>query len=644
MDSRKNLYNIFVPEKNRLRSEFRPINEKVFRFFRIGTQNGISGSIKSFTEFVRFIRINLILRIMKKKAALLFFLAFFSFSVFSQNSPPPPAKTPEPKAAPPAIVSDEDTPPPLAPPKPPPPPPPPAPARDYNPEIWKEYVFVEDGFRAKFPGDPRKKLKIDGESLKKLADEFVYGYEGFILYTVKIEDISPDDLVKKDTPAAFNEIKNKRLRQLGANAKAVADTKSEVGGCATRRVDYEAEKNLLFREIYFICTDRLFQISVRTERGGNRNLMGSENSYGKIAESFLSGFKPLTAQENKTLKSSELPFDGKFSDLINRFRVEFPEKPQITEEYEGEELKETSFIAVLDGFEYRLNVNQMTANFSFTDKLREKLYSQWEKGFLQSYKGKVASSVAFDFKGATGRDLVFEAPDNPIFRVRLLAVDGKLYSLSLMDTSASPTAARDNAGKEKAQRFFASFQKLFELEPPQYVGTIYGNTYTSEYYGISFSVPKDWKVQGGQLFIATEDENGEELVLDDPAHTNQKPIFYVAQKNSDETGLRSAIRVQGRLIGRVNVTKDFLDTLRESILKTYPDVKLIKDFVPEKINSTGIWCGEFELKTKNSDKILLKNCFTIKNNYFFVVNALVNDEADRKVIEDFVKSFRFVER
>src|SRR5687768_7177931 len=123
-------------------------------------------------------------------------------------------------------------------PPPPPKPAPPPPANDYYPDRWKDFIAVDEGFKARFPNQPLERFVVDKNS-EVIGKKYRSGYESFIVYQVNSTDTATAEIYQQSPKIVFETVKNKRLKSLESPATAVSELTAMRGGCPSAYVEYD---------------------------------------------------------------------------------------------------------------------------------------------------------------------------------------------------------------------------------------------------------------------------------------------------------------------------------------------------------------------------------------------------------------------
>jgi hypothetical protein len=137
------------------------------------------------------------------------------------------------------------------------------------------------------------------------------------------------------------------------------------------------------------------------------------------------------------------------------FSVEMPGTPE-----EGKQALDTA-VGKVDMFTFWLEVKDVVYLVSYNDYPSDtiknspsgKLLDDWRDGFAKGVKGKVRGEKYITLKSNPGREVIVDAPDDLVFKVRAYLVKQRLYQV-LVVTSKSKESSPD------ATKFLDSFKLL----------------------------------------------------------------------------------------------------------------------------------------------------------------------------------------
>lgn len=549
-------------------------------------------------------------------ASVMFGLIVFSNILGQEQLPPPPKPTPKPLGI--------------------------SAANDYFPQRWNEFISVESGFKVKLPVVPQERVLVDNTKSEVTGRKYRAGSENFIVYSLEAIETSSSDKFQKDEKFVFQAVKEERTRNFESPVTLLSELTSFRGGCPASYAEFESKGKFVYRELYVFCGDKFYIVSIRTFK----DLTGPTlRSYSEIAKEFISSFELLEEEELKSLKSTVLQSSGKFKDEENRFSVKFPKYPEIIESFDEGRIVDISFTAESDEFSYEIIADTVTTTFSFSEHLREKLYDNWRKGFITGSKGKLISESSFNFRSVKGRALTVSLPNaaNPLI-IRVLAMNGRFYSMLFSDLSETVTKERSKAASLEAEAFFNSFEKLNESKPPKYLGLVYRNNYTSEYFGISMNTPKGWEINGGQV-MATFDDKQDDIVFDVENLDILEPPLLGLTNAEKNLAKRAFMNLEARFYRFPSVTlAEVARVTGKIIVEKEKNLELVKDFSRFDINGVEAWKATFKFDESVRPETYLLSYFLKHENYMFTINAAYVREEDKKKIENSVNSLRLLQR
>lgn len=155
---------------------------------------------------------------------------------------------------------------------------------DYSPALWKEYSFVDDNVRFRFPVEP-KPIETT------IADEFpthTYQLASFMLYQLIVSNVSGHKDMEAESNSldnfrnnAINTMKGKNLDPKVVNEEIVA-----VDGHAGRFMRIETNDGSIVRTKFFIVKNRVYMGFVMV-RKNQRSTFNGENNFEEPAMAFL---------------------------------------------------------------------------------------------------------------------------------------------------------------------------------------------------------------------------------------------------------------------------------------------------------------------------------------------------------------------
>ena len=160
--------------------------------------------------------------------------------------------------------------------------PPPPPAPDYSPNLWKEFTFVDGGFRVRFPGTPKEETETKSEDI--VLHSLSYGTDQFIFYSVSYRDLRDE----KQANEYLNSVRDTRLEGTEGKLKLLSENKTTRDGQPALLTKPALSPERRMRELDVIRGRRHYNLLVITF--SNHSGPAAEDAYGAIANSFLDSF------------------------------------------------------------------------------------------------------------------------------------------------------------------------------------------------------------------------------------------------------------------------------------------------------------------------------------------------------------------
>ncbi|MCW5960349.1 MAG: hypothetical protein KIS76_09310 [Pyrinomonadaceae bacterium] len=529
--------------------------------------------------------------------------------------------------------------------KPPPTLSPPAPSNDYYPASWKEFVSTAAGFSVKLPRTPQERQIVRESDGEAIGRKYRLGSENFIVYTIEAVDLGSSEKFEQDQKKVFLSMRDERAKNFESPVSVVSELSAMRNGYPSFYAEFNAGKDLRYRELYVFGDGVFYLVSIRTFRGHKEFVMGSKDDYGEIAKAFIQSFKVLGDDETKKLTSTPLAGNsgGKFRDEEYRFSVNIPGELEILESKTDSEAVDVTFESVVDDTVYTVVAKKISDIFSFSDGIREMFYDNWRNGYLKGVEGKLESEKSFEYKGIKGRDLVVSSPKvkAPLF-CRILAMNGKFYSLKTLHVKENLSPELRAKFESDTQKFFNSFEKLFEFEPPKYYGIVFDDVYTSEYYRIVINLPKKWNVVGGQVMVSFGDDR-EDVGFDVDAPQKLEPELLRISRPGSTTGEPAFILMDAKFFGSADLPmKQVALSAEKQIIEKRPGLAVAEQFAPFKVNGVEIWKGIFKFTDADNAGKFVVSYYIKEGNYLFTINGGYKLAEDGKLIDDAVRSIRFL--
>jgi hypothetical protein len=169
--------------------------------------------------------------------------------------------------------------------------PPPPPAKDYFPNLWKDFTSTEGGFKVRFPGDPKESVEPRPNSTALHA--LWYGSGQLIYYSVNYRDLTNPPTNQTEVRKLLKSVRDTRMTGFEDRMKLLAEEEITRDGYPALILEIQLFDNRRLRELDVIRGARQYQIKVITF--SNHKAMGSDNAYGEIAKSFLDSFHLIEA-------------------------------------------------------------------------------------------------------------------------------------------------------------------------------------------------------------------------------------------------------------------------------------------------------------------------------------------------------------
>ena len=166
--------------------------------------------------------------------------------------------------------------------------PPPQPAKDYSPQLWKEYSFQAGKFRIKFPGEPRETVTTQGQ-----VEAHSVAYKGLLQYAVIYAVYkSPMDDPKK-VGGLLQYLKAGALESLRGNEiRIITERDVAVDGHKGIFMHIEVNKKTVVRFQWVVAGSSVYSISTWSRKASPYEMEGRAD-YEKIAAGFINSFHVL---------------------------------------------------------------------------------------------------------------------------------------------------------------------------------------------------------------------------------------------------------------------------------------------------------------------------------------------------------------
>ena len=171
---------------------------------------------------------------------------------------------------------------------------PPAPAADFDPGQWKEFVSKEGGFKIKMPGVPTEVT----QPVESKSGTVVAHFHSLITksaeYVVGYTEVAQNVETLQPSKATLDAIRDRTLAK--ENGKLLSEQDVSVAGHPGRALVIEVSDGV-FRDKYFLVANRLYTVTVFTPAtngqsdGDTARIRRAQET---VANAFLDSFSLLT--------------------------------------------------------------------------------------------------------------------------------------------------------------------------------------------------------------------------------------------------------------------------------------------------------------------------------------------------------------
>ena len=172
--------------------------------------------------------------------------------------------------------------------------PPPAPAADFVPAQWKEFVSNEGGFKIKMPGVPSEGSQTVDSKPGSAVAHFYQLITKTAEYVVGYTTVANDLETFQPSKATLDGIRDRALAK--ENGKLLSEQDVSAAGHPGRALVIEVSDGV-FRDRYFLVGNRLYTVTVFTAKVTARSDSDSEGirkAQESVANTFLESFTLLT--------------------------------------------------------------------------------------------------------------------------------------------------------------------------------------------------------------------------------------------------------------------------------------------------------------------------------------------------------------
>jgi TonB family protein len=208
------------------------------------------------------------------------------------------------------------------------PPPPPAPAVEYDPKAWKDFVSQEGGFSVSMPAPPKPNRQDVDTPMGKIPAHFYVAETGAGGYAVGYADF-PKYSESPDYVSAVLDGARDKVLAAGAGRKLLREKEITVEGYGGREW-LVADGQMLFRAETFLVKGRFYQLVLLTPMGVafNNGRAGADGAgmtdfYEGLSKRFFGSFKLLaadTATGDSTGSAAATPTEGEVDRLLKSLR------------------------------------------------------------------------------------------------------------------------------------------------------------------------------------------------------------------------------------------------------------------------------------------------------------------------------------
>ena len=172
--------------------------------------------------------------------------------------------------------------------------PPPAPAADFDPAQWKEFVSKEGGFKIKMPGLPSEVTQPIEMKTGTVVGHFHNLVTKTAEYVVGYTEFARDMETFQPSKNTLDAIRDRALAK--ESGKLLSEQDISVAGHPGRALVMEVSDGV-FRDKYFLVANRLYTVTVFTptvkarSEGDTAQIRRAQES---VANAFLDSFSLLT--------------------------------------------------------------------------------------------------------------------------------------------------------------------------------------------------------------------------------------------------------------------------------------------------------------------------------------------------------------
>ena len=171
--------------------------------------------------------------------------------------------------------------------------PPPAPAADFDPGQWKEFVSTEGGFKIKMPGVPSEVTQPVESKSGTLVGHFHNLVTKTAEYVVGYTEVARDFETFQPSKVTLDAIRDRALAK--ESGKLLSEEDISIAGHPGRALVIEVSDGV-FRDKYFLVANRLYTVTVFTptvKGGSDGDTAGIRKAQESVANAFLDSFSLL---------------------------------------------------------------------------------------------------------------------------------------------------------------------------------------------------------------------------------------------------------------------------------------------------------------------------------------------------------------
>jgi len=178
-----------------------------------------------------------------------------------------------------------------------PPPPPPAPALDYFPDKWKEYVYEKDNVKFRLPAEPKVTSSSTNADFGTVMTR-TYTHNSFIQFMAQVTEFPQFMNFEEGTTVKemLDEARDEMLNLKQYEPKLIKESDVTVDGHPGRLFHFQSTKGegTTLRVKIFYVRNRLYFVSTEVKTG-EKHGHNFENDFEKVTMAFLDSIKLVAA-------------------------------------------------------------------------------------------------------------------------------------------------------------------------------------------------------------------------------------------------------------------------------------------------------------------------------------------------------------